>query len=431
MAEPTERKDGTVSAAPSKPQDETIALLQSGEARARLAERVKNILFKPRAEWEVIDHEPAGIAGLYFRHVIPLAAIPALATLIGSLLFGYSVLGVTYRPPLASTLISALVQYGLTLAGVFVLALVIDMLAPKFDATANKVRAFKVAAYSATAMWVAGIFGLVPALSKLSVLGLYSLYLLYLGLPRLMRAPQDKAFSYTAVVVVVMIAVGLVIGMLTAPIARLAGASGFAGSVGLADAARKADRGRVTGQIDIPGGGSIDVGALQGVAESLGGVKSSTGAPIAPPAKAIDSAALASLLPDTLGGLQMTERENSSIAAGGVGGARAFARYGEGDRSVKLEITDMAMLGGLSALAGAMNVESNRETATGYERTGRVDGRMTTEKWDSGSRRGTYGMLLGNRVLVQAEGRGLDIENLKAAVHGLDLPSLERAVNAE
>lgn len=434
MTEPTERKDDPVSAtsaAPSKPQDETIALLQSTEARARLVERVKNILLKPKAEWEVIDQEPASIAGIYFKHVIPLAAIPALATLIGSLVFGYSLLGVTYRPPLVPTLISALVQYGLTLAGVFVLALVIDMLAPKFEATANKVQAFKVAAYSATAAWVAGIFGLVPALSMLTILGLYSLYLLYLGLPRLMRAPQEKALSYTAVVVVVMIAIGLVIGLLTAPLARMAGGGSLVGSGGLAEAARKSDRGSVTGQIKIPGVGSIDVGALESMGESLGDVKSGTRNPIAAPAKAIDSSALATLLPETLGGLTITERENSSMAAGGVGGARAFARYGEGDTSVKLEITDMAMLGGLGALAGAMNVESNRESSTGYERTGRVDGRMTTEKWNSTSRRGSYGIFVGNRVLVQAEGRGVDIKNLKAAVHGLDLASLERAVNAK
>src|SRR3546814_15353465 len=54
---------------------------------------------------------------------------------------------------------------------------------------------------------VAGIFSLLPTLAMLGAVvgGLYGLYLLYLGLPRLMKAPEDKAVVYTAVVVVVTI----------------------------------------------------------------------------------------------------------------------------------------------------------------------------------------------------------------------------------
>src|SRR3546814_4593139 len=69
----------------------------------------------------------------------------------------------------------------LTIVGVFLFALIIDWLAPRFGGTSSRVQAVKVAAYSATAGWVAGIFALVPSLAMLSILGLYSLYLLYLG----------------------------------------------------------------------------------------------------------------------------------------------------------------------------------------------------------------------------------------------------------
>ena len=40
---------------------------------------------------------------------------------------------------------------------------------------------------------------------------LYSLYLLYLGLPRLMKCPEDKAIGYSAVVVVCAIVLSVVI----------------------------------------------------------------------------------------------------------------------------------------------------------------------------------------------------------------------------
>jgi hypothetical protein len=96
---------------------------------------------------------------------------------------------------------------------VYVLALIIDALAPNFGGVSNQVQALKVAAYSSTASWVAGIFGLIPPLSWLGVLGLYSLYLLYLGLPILMKSPPDKAAGYTGVVIIAAIVLFLVIGL--------------------------------------------------------------------------------------------------------------------------------------------------------------------------------------------------------------------------
>jgi hypothetical protein len=73
-----------------------------------------------------------------------------------------------------------------------------------------------VAAYSSTASWLAGIFGLVPALSWLGILGLYSLYLLYLGLPVLMKAPKEKALMYTVIVTFSAIILFLVTGLVAA-----------------------------------------------------------------------------------------------------------------------------------------------------------------------------------------------------------------------
>ncbi len=103
--------------------------------------------------------------------------------------------------------------YVLTLVGVYVLALIIDALAPTFNGQKNQIQALKVAAYSSTASWVAGVFALVPGLRILTILGLYSLYLLYTGLPVLMKAPQDKAMGYTAVVIVAAIVLFMLVGI--------------------------------------------------------------------------------------------------------------------------------------------------------------------------------------------------------------------------
>jgi hypothetical protein len=184
-----------------------------------LVNRVRAILMKPKDEWRVIDGESTDISTMYRRYVIPLAAIGPLATFLGGQLFGTTipVLG-TVRVPIGNAILGALVTYGLSLAACYIVAMVIDNLAPRYGGTRNMTQAFKVSAYGSTAQWVAGVFALVPALSPLTILGLYSLYLFYLGLPTLMKVPQDKAMTYTITVVVVSIVIFILIGIVSAAV---------------------------------------------------------------------------------------------------------------------------------------------------------------------------------------------------------------------
>jgi hypothetical protein len=177
-----------------------------------LIERARDIILKPKEEWGVIDAEPATVGGIFTSYVLILAAIGPIAMLIGQQVFGWSALGISFKPPIAYSLSLAVVSYVLALVGVYVMALIIDALAPSFGGTKDQLKAVKVAAYSATAAWLAGIFQIVPALAFLGIVGLYSLYLLWLGLPRLMRVAQDKAVGYVVVVIIVQIVVyGIVI----------------------------------------------------------------------------------------------------------------------------------------------------------------------------------------------------------------------------
>ena len=176
-----------------------------------LVERVKGILLSPQTEWPVIDTEPTTAAELYKQYIAPLAAIGPVAQLIG-----YSLIGVHgYRVPIGRGFVSAIVLYILTLAGTYVLALIVDALAPTFNGKKNQLQALKVIAYSMTAAWVAGVFAIIPALSRLTLLGLYSIYLLYLGLPVLMKCTRDKALVYTGVVLIAAIVVSILVSALS------------------------------------------------------------------------------------------------------------------------------------------------------------------------------------------------------------------------
>ena len=181
-----------------------------------LMDRAKNIVLQPKQEWPVIDAEQTSVGALYTGYIIPLAAIGPVASLIGWSLLGMRVPFVgSIRIPIGVGLRMAFIQYAGGLVGIFVLALIIDALAPTFGGTKNQIQALKVAAYSATAAWLAGIFGLIPMLGILAIVGLYSLYLLYLGLPILMKSPEDKALGYTVVVIIVAIVLEVVIISIT------------------------------------------------------------------------------------------------------------------------------------------------------------------------------------------------------------------------
>jgi len=148
-----------------------------------LIDRAKNIIVQPRAEWSVIDTEPATVGGLYTGYVIPLSLLSVICATLGMVLFGISVpfLG-NIRYPLGTALGSAAVRFVAGLISIYVIALVIDALAPTFGGTKNSIQAFKVAAYSYTAAWVFGVLAIIPALAIIAgLLGLYSLYLLYTG----------------------------------------------------------------------------------------------------------------------------------------------------------------------------------------------------------------------------------------------------------
>lgn len=171
--------------------------------KLNILQRIRNILFTPRTEWPVIEREFTEPAFLFVRYVAILAAIPALAGFIGTSLVGVKVSIGTFREPLATGLSNAVISYLLTFVIVYVMALVIDMLAPIFGGQRNFMNALKLSVYAHTPVWLAGIFLVVPGLRFLTILSLYSGYLLWTGLPVLMDAPRRRAPVYTVTILVI------------------------------------------------------------------------------------------------------------------------------------------------------------------------------------------------------------------------------------
>ena len=167
-----------------------------------VALRARGILADPRSEWAKIDGEQDDVMQLLTSYVAPLAAIPALSSFIGACAVGVVVPGVgSVRASILQGFFGAAFGFVTACATVVVLAAVINLLAPMFGSRRSFGRAFKLAVYSYTPFWLAGIFLLAPGLRFLVVLSLYGAYLLWKGLPQLMGTPRTKVAGFAAVII--------------------------------------------------------------------------------------------------------------------------------------------------------------------------------------------------------------------------------------
>jgi hypothetical protein len=188
-----------------------------------LAARIARLLSDPRAEWVRIGADRESAQDVIRTYVLPLAAIGPIARAVGSLAFGWGAFGITETPTPIAALTTALAGYALSVLGTLFVAFALAGTAPSFGGVKDSRQATKLAAYSATAIYLAGAFQLVPGLVFLGVLGGYSFYLLYVGAPQLLRVPADRAQPFALAMVaaaivtyvIAFIAIGAVEGAFT------------------------------------------------------------------------------------------------------------------------------------------------------------------------------------------------------------------------
>lgn len=405
----------------------------------KLQTRVLAILKSPKTEWPVIAGEQTTVKELYIGYIVVLAAISSVAGFIKMSLIGIDMpmLG-TYRAGIGAGIGNMLFTYVLTLAAVYVIGLVVNMLAPTFGGVKNDIQALKVVAYSYSASWVAGVFQIVPGIGLLLALAgsIYSIYLLYLGLPVLMRCPREKAIGYTAVTIVLSMIITMAISFV---------AGGITGGMGVMPGSQMESGGGF--DKDSPGGKMEDwakkmesAGKEMEKAQQSGDAKQQQEAMTKMMTTALGSDGtvetlapekIKTFLPDTLSGYTRSSVSAERTAAMGFQISNATASYENGSGNMlDVEITDMGVAKGVMALAGWFGVEQEKTTETGYEKTYKQGNEFVHEQWDSLNGSGEYTRIIGERFMVKISGSAVDIEVFRDAVKGIDLAGLE-ALKAE
>ena len=394
----------------------------------KLIARVKGILLTPKTEWPVIAGETTTVADLYKGYIVWLAAIPPIfAFLLTVRFFAGLALG------------QLILSYALGLAMVYVVALIVDALAPSFGGTRDRIQALKTVAYCYTASWIAGIAAILPFINLLIALlaGIYGIYLLYLGLPHTMKCPQEKAAGYTAVIIIVVLVLSFlifaVVGAVTGGGMFMRGGSMFSSSRDTSTTTFDEDS--TVGKLEQYAKQVEEAGKKMEAAQKSGdqeaqaeAMKNMMGAALGGGGKveALAPDRLKPFLPESLGGLTRSTFSTQRNSAMGMQMTEARATYMADDgRQWDLQVTDTGTAKGLLALAGWANIEGENETATGYDKTYHEDGRLIHEQWDRSSSRGEYAVVLGDRFTVKIEGQAESIDDLKAALTDLDLAALE------
>jgi hypothetical protein len=182
-----------------------------------IVERAKSITLNPVATWPIIEAEEHTVQSLFVPYMLILAAIPAVASFIGMSIVGMGAFGFSMRIPLVSGLAMMIVSYVMSLAAMAGMGWLVSALAPTFGGQKNLIQGMKIMVFGSTPMMLAGVLSILPALGMLSLLAaLYGLYLLYLGLPILMKNPNEKTVPYMIVLAVCGIVAGVVMGGLSA-----------------------------------------------------------------------------------------------------------------------------------------------------------------------------------------------------------------------
>ncbi len=387
-------------------------------------QRLRAILFSPRRVWPQIAAEPASTGSLYRHWILWIATIPPLANFLGYVSFGLPMPFIgTLRPSLEILIAQLLLSYVVALLMVWILAWITAALAPSFGAQKNRLQALKAIAYAMTPIWVVGILHLLPILGLLTALLslaalAYSVWLLHEGLIATLQAPRERAIGYTTVVVIIGILLSWVLGL----VVMLSSGMQAMQTASMAQiSSRSNDR---NGQIGQAAKSMATFGkALQQAASGVVSSSPEQALPSSTVAVSLDQ--LKALLPKQVNGLGAvdTSAESSQLSNLQISSATTHFRAVSGLPTIRLSITDYAGASSMLALIGL--VQTEKQTAHGYQKTFRVDGRPAKEQWNRQTQRGSFGLVVGGRFLVEAKGHAKNVAALRNAVLEVNLKKLQ------
>lgn len=163
-------------------------------------------LFYPKKQWQAVSQASLNSLRTAALYVFIFAALPCLAWYHGTTEIGWRVADgelVRLTPESALKLVGAF--YCAIILALWAIGYAIHWMAGTYGSITTFTKAYALAAYGATPLFIAGLFGFYPLLWLDLCVGIaavsWAVYLLYSGLPIVMGIPPERGFLYASAVI--------------------------------------------------------------------------------------------------------------------------------------------------------------------------------------------------------------------------------------
>jgi len=177
------------------------------------------LLFNPQAEWQKLAERSDESIKRLLPFPIVMALLPPIGFYIGTTQYGWSVIGedVTRITP-ASAIPLSVLFYAAIMGAVIFIGSMVHWMSSTYHASSFAIKGVVFVGYACTPVFIAGAFAVYPIwwfdmLLATAACG-YAIRLIYLGVPSVMKVPEDRGFLYASAIF--MMALVYVVLVLTA-----------------------------------------------------------------------------------------------------------------------------------------------------------------------------------------------------------------------
>jgi hypothetical protein len=178
------------------------------------------LLVRPSAQWQTVADLPQSSFKTLVLYPCFFAILPAVAWYYGTSQVGWTVgeSGETIKLTAQSARQICVLFYLTMVACIAVIGWFIHWMSDTYGAESTPAKGIVIAGLTATPLFIAGLVGFYPLLWIDLLVGVaavsWSVYLMYLGIPIVMKIPEERGFLFASAVLAIamVIMIGLMVG---------------------------------------------------------------------------------------------------------------------------------------------------------------------------------------------------------------------------
>ncbi|MCB1615726.1 MAG: DUF1282 family protein [Pseudomonadales bacterium] len=173
-------------------------------------------LFFPHKQWEIVSDAATDKFNAALPYPIIFALVPALAWYYGTTQIGWTVAdGNVVRLTTDSALKIVIAFYLAMIFAIIAIGYSIHWMSETYGTASSIAKGITISGYTATPMFIAGILGVYPLLWLDMILGTiavcWAVYLLFIGVPIVLKIPEERGFLYSSAIISVCLVVLIVL----------------------------------------------------------------------------------------------------------------------------------------------------------------------------------------------------------------------------